>query len=602
MKLPTTIFLVFFFCNPFFSQNPLSEEEGWHTDIVFTDNSNIRSSPSISSTIVNQIPQNSIAIYDQDIPWVLDTINGVENYWKPIKFKGKPGYIWSGILAISAFKTLLNPKQKVLVHFSSKKELSFKVFNQNLLEYKISFKTNKKGLIAASSIGKIYNSNHSEIFVVKYKDKSFELYAWNGKSIKLFEKKLRDDSFITNTYEKFGSCIVNAHSVNLRGQPNMGSKVLASLPLNSFITLIKNGPRMKLNNNWGTWAEVQWNNETGYVWSENLSLPIYYIKSNKQKNESFLYTTKGLYAFKENKIADFISIPFWYDEGFYNKGTHGLQDNFNFLTFVMRAESCGQSSGEAYYLWDGKKLKHFGSDYGIGDGGFSEYYSLLFPDEDGGVKNHVIQHSEIGESFTYFPTPNNDNDYNYLIFNQSTKIMKYNGDTLIEQPSKHTRLSNSIKKTNSQFNLYRYEFGDLNLDGIEDAICIVSKSKIYDYESPSAPIVLIALGNTEQNYTIAESSKKILENAYAYNIEIDKSNFTITSKPPYSFSNNDQKKVSQFNFYYNRTEKKTYWKSKMEATCNKNEQWNIKTFQFKTKKILFTEAWSKNLSPEEIEY
>ena len=601
MKLLLFILLTFSFYNFILGQSPLSQEEGWPTDFVFTDNSNIRSAPSISSHIIGNLPQNTTIDYNQDLPWRLDTVNGIENYWKPIKYHNTSGYIWSVILAISAFKTSANSKQTVLVHFSSKKELSFKIFDQNILKYKTSFLKTKEGIISSTSIGKIENSNHKEIWVVKYKDKSYELYSWDGSSIRLFDKKLKDDSFITNTYKKYKYCIVSANAVNLRTQPNIQAKALTSLPINSTVTLIKNGPRVKLDNIWGTWAKVKWKDKTGYIWSNNLSIPIYYIKSNKHKNESFLYTTKGLYALKENKIVDFISIPFWYDEGFYNKGSQGLQDNFQFLTFVMQATSCGQSSGEVYYLWNGKKLKHFGSDYGIGDGGFSEFYTLIFPNENGGIKNRVIQYNEIGESVNYFPTANSNEDYSYLIFSHSTKIMKYNGDTLIEMPSKYTRLNNSIRQVNSKFNLYRYEFGDLNLDGIEDVICIVSESTIYDYEPTSKPTVLIAMGDTQQNYTIIESNNKFLENSYAYNIEIKNSNFTITSKPPYNFGYDEENKVSQFNFYYNKTDKKTYWKSKTEAICT-NKQWKTNTYQFKTKKILFSEAWSKSLSPEENEY
>lgn len=602
MKFLTLLLFFLWAHNSFLSQSPLSQEEGWHTDIVFTNNSNIRSSHSTSASIIGSIPHNTLLEYKQDLPWILDTINDIENYWKPIDHKGKLGYIWSGILATSSFKVLSNPKQKVLVHFSSKKKLSFKIFDQNILKYKTSFTKSKKGIISSASIGKVYNSNHKEIFVVKYKDQSYELYSWDGSSIELFNKKLNEDSFITNKYKKYDYCIVNANAVNLRAEPNLQAKKLASLNTNFKVTLIENGPRIKLDNIWGTWAKVKWKEKTGYIWSNNLSIPIYYIKNNKTKNESFLYTTKGLYAFKENKIVDFIVIPYWYDEGIYSKGSQGLQSDFEFLTFVMRAESCGQSSGEVYYLWDGAKLKYFGSDYGIGDGGFSEHYSLTFPNEEGGIKNRVIQYSEIGESLSYFPTPENNNDYNYLIFSHSTKIMKYNGDTLVETPSKHTRLSSSIKKVNNQFNLYRYEFGDINLDGIEDAICIVSKSNIYDYESASSPIVLIALGDKKQNYTIVESSNKILENAYAYNIEINGAHFTITSKQAYSYSNDDENKVAQFKFYYNKVDNKSYWKSKTEAISLKNDQWDIKTFQFKSKKILFTEAWSKGLSSEEDEY
>ena len=366
------------------------------------------------------------------------------------------------------------------------------------------------------------------------------------------------------------------------------------MPKNSILKLIEKGKREKLDEEWGSWVKISYKEQVGYVWSSHISIPSYFIKSNIKKEEAFLYTTKGIYAFKNYKILDFIPVPYQYDEGFYNKGAMSMNSSFQFLTLVMVGEACGQASGEVYYLWDGKKLKHYGSDYGIGDGGFSEVYSLTFPNEDGGIKNRVIEYVEFGETVDYPIELTTGDTYKYFISSQSTRILENKKDTLIEVPSIHSKLRNIIYKNNPEHKLYRYEFGDLNSDGIKDAICIVAKSN-NDYETPSKPIILIALGDSKNDFTVSESNNNILKGSTTYDISIKDKKFTINVfYSPYG--NYEKNFIAEYLFNYNKVDNIIYWKSKTEVKKTAQDLWDIKTFQFNKKKILFREAWSREMS------
>ncbi len=595
------IFLVLYYSTSIAQRGYIREQFNSYKQIIFVNGANVRIQPSLNAKILDTLPHNYRIPYYSKIRSIKDTINGVEGYWRPIEINKTIGYVWDGVMALSSFKTSIDIKNinSVLVDFSSEKILGFKVFNNSILIHEKYFtKKEKAKIVGATTIGKTFNSNNKEIFVVLYNDNTYDLFEWDGIEIKASYIELRDDSFITGIYSKYKSSIINSDKVNMRSDPNIESKIIYSLPLYSNVTIIDlNYITDTINNKKGYWSKVKWNNKTGFIWKKYISNSVKYIKSNIYENVSYVYTGNYIFAIRNNKIVSHIANNRQF-ENFYSKGSMGFTSEYEFLAVRIVGHGCGTDSGELFYIWNGEKIKYFGSSTGVGDGGQSWWKTLSFP-VNHGKNNTVIEQESDGESLDFPPLKEDYDKYLFFVYSNITKTLVYKNDTLIEVPSIDLTLRNLLRNEFPKHNLRHYLFGDINQDGIDDALALISiESKDYT-NNPTNTKVVVVYGKNDDTFQVKYINQDIVDDNFAavdfyiYNNTFD---ITIVYNVGYEKSNGRKNpQMSRFEFVYEKKDDTIYWYSKTESEQIKEQReskWETKTLHYKTNIILFEKAYN----------
>ncbi len=568
---------------------------GYNT--VFVNDANIRQKPSIYSKVIGTLPHNSIVNPYDDYDNILkDTINGRIGYWKAIKFNNLIGYMWETTFCEAKFKSYTKTDNTIIVGFSSSKVVGFKIFNDNIFTYEVSFHRPKMSSInAVETIGKTFNSKGKEIIVVKYGDNSYELFELDSNGIKPSNINLRDDSYITNKYFEFEDCIISRNNVNIRSNASIDSSVVKVLPLHTRVKLIqKDYKREKLNGKVGSWHKIEFNGEIAYVWDNLLSIPIKYIKSNLNNKLSFLLSTGTIYAFIDGQIVDQISYDY-YPRGadIYEKGIIGLEGKPHFVTIDIKAYTEGHDCGEVIYYWDGKKISYLGWNGGSGDINYESSNLLIFPNSLGGIKNRIIESNYECEDVS----SNVMNEREFLFFNKEVKILEFNDGGFIEVPSKHLYLRSLVNSNYPEHKLVHYKFSDINNDGIEDAVCFILKHGTHYSNNPTEPIIAIVFGDKDGNFSIHSINNSIIKSQFSgVTFKINKSKIIVKVFYNVGYNSDSQfeQKLYEYTFQYS-NDNKFYWYSKIEAKAKKYEshdiEWNSKKSYFKTSKIKFEDAW-----------
>jgi len=569
--------------------------------VVFVNGANVRNQPSLKAKVLDTLLHNQVIPYYSGKSWVKDSINGCIGYWKPMRIKGDIGYVWSGVLALTSFKTILDVQNPytVLVQLSSENRLGFKVFNETELMYEKYITINDKiEVIASTTIGKTFNSHNNEIFVVLYSDNSYDLFEWDGITIFKSNIKLRDDSFITGVYTKYEGSIINSDRVNMRAEPSLESDIIANLPLYTKINSIEQKYRTdSINKTKGSWSKVKWNDKEGYIWGEFVSNPVKYVRSNNHDQVSFICTKGYIFVAKNDAIVSHIVNRRSYFDSFYSKGTLGFTNEYEFLAVRIVGYSCGSDSGELYYIWDGNKIKYFGSSIGVGDGALSWWKTFSFP-KDHGVTNTVIEQEVDGEGLDFPPLKDGQDNYKFFIYNKVEKTLEYKNDTLFEVASKDLDLRTIIKSKFPKYSLKHYLFGDINQDGIDDALAFILKeSDNYD-SKPKNMKVVVLYGKTDNSFQIEYTNKDIVADYFStVDLMINDGVISITNlyNVGYDSQSGITSKMSQFEFTYNKKDKALYWSSKIESeqlVQGRERKWETKKIYYKTNKISFDKAYN----------
>jgi hypothetical protein len=602
MKLKFTIIITIISLASISNAQMLRYNFGYN--IVFEDNANVRAEPSLNSKVIATLPHFTEIEFCRAHRFVLDTINGMVNYWQPILVNDSFGYIWGSLLSSSYFKSMMDVDDEFLVGFNLKKEMVFKVFNNKKLQYEVSFPRNEKQRIAAvETIGETYNSNGNEVLAVKYLDNSFELFEWTGKEILPSKIKLRDESYITGEFIDIKYCLTSKHGVNLRTGADINSKIVATLPFFSKLTLVKENFKYDtIKGKTGFWHQVAWKDDTVFIWHKLLARPVRYIKSNRYEDIDFFYTTAAIYVLKNEKVIHTHEIKYYHrGEYFYEKGCMGLDQKYHFIAIEVMAHACGHAGGEEIYYWDGEKLKYICFDYGIGDGGYYEDYSKLFPYRIGGIKGKVVSRSADGESVDFPPQGACDENYRNFIYHSSTQIMEFDGDTLIEVPSKHKTLKDYLKRKYPKHNLMHYTFGDINNDGIEDAIAfMLIDPHEWDVE-PTGAFIAILFGKRKGKYEVYKTNSSIVYDHITFvDFEIEGEELIITTLYHSGLwaDRGTFPQVEEFVFRFDVKENELVWFSKTESEVKNKDRWrdgwDVNRSFFKTNKVLFEDAWSND--------
>lgn len=598
MKIFASLLLILIINTPSFTQRMGIMEEQ-HRTTVFVDNANVREEANLTSKVVKTLPTHTSIDIDYRSRWEHDTINGLSGYWYPIKEKGELlGYIWEGVLAAAIFKSQLDKKIQFSVHLSSSNKISFGIRKNRVFIGSNTLDCDKERIISVISMGKTYNSKENEVIVVKYFDLSYELFEWNGNKVIKSNIELADESFITGEYLKFNKAIINGNKVNMRSEPDINSKIIKTFDDNQFVKpLNRVFKKDTLNNSFGFWSEVEWKGKVGFIWYKYVDFPVQYIKNNKTESQAFLSTPESFYVFENDVIiAECHEANGFYGDLF-EAGNLGLKSNYQFLFFRNYAESCGQFGGDVIYLWDGKKVQHFGENYGIGDGGLSEEHTLIFPIDEGGVEGQIIKSDYDGESMDFPSSKEEPENYRFILKYNNTAILEYNGDSLIELDSKYKTLREEVKIKFPKHSVKQYEFIDLNKDGIEDVLVFIEITDLYNWDDyPQDPRVVIAIGDGNGNYSINYSNKDIINKNYSgvlFEHNTNEFSISIVYKVGYYTKITvGSPKMEKYVFEYDLLDREIYWSSKTEATQeNEYGPWDSSTKSFKSNKVKFEEAW-----------
>lgn len=556
--------------------------------VTFADNINIREAPSITSKVIGQLHHNTpIQVdYNGEFSVIEDSIGGVKSYWYLIKHNDITGYVWSPLLTTINITSKTNSDHKILVHFSHKKKLEFKVFkNDSLLHYSYYERKEHEDIVNCVSLGTTFNSLGKEIIGIKYQDENYkyDLFEWDGKIIQTSNIKLNDASQITGKYLPYNISYINSNNVNMRTTPDSNGAVIDRIAKNTPVTSLKIcNNNIKLNGEWGCWQPIRFNNKEGFVWSNFVDFPIRYIKSNSSEKESYLFTNHAIYVFEGGRISNYYKFKhrsfsyitrtgyhYLYDYKFIDYGNMGLDPKYTILGLHYPMES---GSGEDFYIWDRVKLNYIGT-YCAGEDYMCSNYT--FPDASG-IKDRIIE--------TRYED-NNSFNYDNLTYYEQYYLMLYNGDSLVEVPSKYSWLRDNMKIKFPSHRIAHTRFDDLDNDGIEDVMFILQ-------DKSGAQVVGFALGNTEGNFEKFKYNKSIGSKGRIFELECTSPN-NIEIKIEYNETD-----YCIYRYIYDKSIDNYLWQSVSNDRTTYDDNGShleTKIRQFKTKEILFENSWQSNL-------
>ena len=570
-----------------------------YTDIVFVDACNVRESPSLSAKVLGQLRHGTrvefCSSWDKE-----DEIDEVKGYWASIMYKNRYGYIWQPNLAHGHFKSHVDTDIEFLIHYNAKDKIEFKVFKGGLLLEQAEFdRPELKHLNGSVTFGRTYNSRASEVIAIAYNDSLYELFEWKGFKLSPSKLKLRDESLLTRKFSEYEYGFINAEGVNLRAGADSAAPILKKLHRRAKLKIaLADSQYMQDLNFWGSWIRVEWKDSFAYVWSKYIDIPRKYIKSNKNKNEAFLHTTGGIYVLQKDLVVAHLPHED-YDvsrgENFVNFGSRGLDKKYQILGVCIYSYSCGQSSGDLLYVWDGKDLKFLYFDGGIGDGGISEYFGLKFPSDFGGQKGKIIKYDAYSEPDD-FMLDQSCARYGSAFITEIYSVMEYNGDTLVEVDSKHKRLKDLVSSNFQDSRLMHYQFFDGNNDGIEDVIFLLNKG-VNDENGSPIGLVGIAHGKSDMTFDTPIVNRSIVHEGY-FNVEFNPGSDSVAITIKYNTGMYGDPIVGGFYnlyvFFYDKSRNMWLWRSIESAETFRRDEptfTNVKKAYFRKKLIPFEKAW-----------
>jgi hypothetical protein len=608
----TTLYIIYFLLIQIFGiQTAKADHLNYtYTNIVFADNANVREQPSTKSKILGKLTHGTVVVQCHELDGGFDSIGGVAGYWRPIQFNNGIGYIWEHILADGYFRSTEFKEDVFMLKHNAKKEMEFKVFRKgNIIHHSTHKGMKGKSMIGSTPIGKTYFSKNKEVLAIVFGDPDYGskdgylLFTWNRNEIKHIDYKLNDES-IWGIYPKFEKGIINANLVNVREEPNTSSKIIFTSSKYMRVKIDSlNCSYEKTGEEFRYWHRITIGNKTGYVANEYLDVPIRYIKSNRNLEESFLYTDGGIYVFKSDTIAfvyPFKNKSYLRDNEqdnnyFVNFGHRGLNPNYQTLSVCQRAFSCGYWSGDNLYVWDGTSVKYLGSDGGVGDGQLSEGIHLIFPTDLGGIEGKIIEFeyaSDMEHNLRVDECSHSTDIYEY----KTVRHLEYVNDSLIEVPSIDFYLREYLKGIYPNHDLMQYEFADLNGDSMMDALFVLH-TRDYEKKEKTKKIVGVVYGNDSSSFKDIKVNSSILKPDLEYILILKPDNkFEIWLIENMTYRYNSYQRAKLFKYEFNVEPNNTiYWLSKTEEWgeyIQSNIVWMGEEKQhFKTKKISFENAW-----------
>jgi hypothetical protein len=383
------------------------------------------------------------------------------------------------------------------------------------------------------------------------------------------------------------------------------SSVISVLEFGTKIQLIQQSvKRDTVNGRVGVWAKIVYKEDTGFVWQDYISM--YFFESNKDEKLSFIIRNSHDYkheilavrdkrvvaAFSFHGISNYI--------GAHSRGGMGLLNVDEIIGVCYSGGSCGKTSGDVLIAWDGNNFHKFINEEGTGDGGLSYGCSIVFPSSIGGKKNRVSVITYDSESIDVFRESKEDNNYDNINRAYLTRNYVYTNWKLKEVNSETIQLEKLLASKFPAFKLKYYEKGELNNDGVEDAILYAVDTVNFmneGYEKKSnKSLVVIALKGVRRGYFIKSYSKKIIsheDNSPLTRIKINPEGFSLNIY--YSGYYNDKNNPRQYFMDYKFDKKKKDFilshVTEFFPPIDYSGNWERKEYFYKKNRISFQDSY-----------
>ncbi len=243
----------------------------------------------------------------------------------------------------------------------------------------------------------------------------------------------------------------------------------------------------------------------------------------------------------------------------------------------------------------------------MGDGGFSEGTGLTFP-IDSGLKDQIIQIEFAAEADNL---PDDKYSDQRATMYSITKMLGYDGDTLVEIPSIDLEVRNRLCKEFPRLNetenmdyppsLFKYELIDIDNDGDDDALFYLSYSVDQNagYREDDHVYKLGYMLNSPNGFEKIYTNDQL--SRYAPRVAIYMKDGLVFMDLAYNSDGSDintNNALRVLNAYrFDDELGKLIWSSRKEQhDVSEPDKWRIQwsdaeTQYFKTKKILFEESW-----------
>ncbi|MBI1185211.1 SH3 domain-containing protein [bacterium] len=584
-------------CKPLQAQHHLSYAQ---SNRVYIDEANVRDQPSLNGEVIAVVKTATALRKNNNVRLVRDTIAGKPGVWYQIRLNKTAAYVWSGVLADGLITSKIAKTDTVLFAQSEPDMLEFKVFRNGNFLYSRSFKLpTLDELQYYYNFGVLWNSNGKEIWAMRYREKDFILFEWDGNSISRSQIKLSDESILTGQYADFADAIINASGVNLRAAPNDTATVLGTLPQYSGVEVVQEVPHYSGNDKREKyWHAIKYKDTTAYIFGDYLDMVQRCINNNRAQNQQFVATHRAVYASENDVIVD--RLPFLWrgkEADLIDFGNQGFGDDYQFIAMCYSSFTCGAPGGDRFILWKDHKLKYFGDDYGVGDGGYSDGHFFTFPNEKDGIEGKIVLNVWSAEILD--EDPNEVGNQADNLFTNNTYIMEFINDTLVEVPSKHSRLRDWVTKSYPGHQLMRYWFYDINDDGLEDAVFYASKNLYYS-DVDASPFIGYCLGSASGAWGPIVINESIIQAGFPYfncNFKFNTLYFDMKYNAGMYADKNEKPLRIVLEFRYDKAADELLWYAKQNFTSETTDHYSFRwvpepKVYFKTNRILFENSWA----------
>ena len=233
---------------------------------------------------------------------------------------------------------------------------------------------------------------------------------------------------------------VYADRVNIRTQPSLAGEVIATLPTGFALPLVQRiDSAVTIEELSGYWLEVLYQEQKAFIfeplttsWAVKSQHDPDYLFVLGKADSQFVARIKVIHQGKQVDQLDFPNLNwFGHINQFANRGSMGVPLVTDMLYVHYGAHSCGQIGGNKVFAFDGKKLRFFADDTGIGDGGFFTISQMSLPADLKGEKGTIKFHEMDGEiiwtedkALHTYETSDVKFQYNYL------NAYRWDGQTL----------------------------------------------------------------------------------------------------------------------------------------------------------------------------
>jgi hypothetical protein len=494
--------------------------------VVIANKVNIRSQPSIKAEVIRQLNQGDSLEFDENIRVVHDKINGEKGFWRAIKTENGGGYIWSETLASRVFRELDNPQKEYLFQKRKDKTMRLVVLeNGKTISDKEQqtnwWKNDENNYFQFFTFFDVANFRGKSLFVIRYYNQQDEKQyhaqmLLQGDSLVL----LNEDPFymkkaIAQEKQYENKIWVYGNKVNIRSEASLDSEVVGRL---NFREELEKDPTRKvvrdtIGGKEGHWYPVLHNNQPAFIWSKYIEYPTMWYTSKLQENTKYFITSKGLFLFRNGESVGKYEFPgdqrYHFEEIEEEKNLVLPNDVDFLLSLRYYGEACGVPSGENIFAIKGDRILEVCENWGVGDGGWYETKSYTLG------KDKVLYFEEQGEHLYGDNLPNDmSGQYN---FSEKSKVLKWNGEKLVEIPSKYSFVNQRAKEKN--WDISYMSFVDVNFDGKKDIVVnfreIKSKDGDFTYYKDGGWIGVYLQKENEMDYEILAENNTIIKKGYS---------------------------------------------------------------------------------------